>query len=307
MSDIPVGSPPVPPGRHAAPGGWYADPVDPARERYWDGWQWSRNTRPRESQPPAAAGGRPTGYAPPGPTVPPGPPPVSGYPAQTPGGYAPGPTPGGYAPGSTPGGYAPPPPGYPVAPGYGYPPVPVPATADGVPLAGWWWRVLAMVIDNVLLSAVVTILAAPVWLPIYEAFAAYFQAVVEAAQAGAAAPPVMDPNQLVPVRAQVILTALSVGLGLAYHAGFLRWKGATLGKLACRLRVVPVDQGRHPGPLSWGAVITRAAIWVLPGVSSLLALFTVVDALFPLWQPKRQALHDLAAKTQVVRRGGPTR
>ena len=32
-----------------------------------------------------------------------------------------------------------------------------------------------------------------------------------------------------------------------------------------------------------------------------------VDALFPLWQPKRQALHDLAAKTQVVRRGGPTR
>jgi uncharacterized RDD family membrane protein YckC len=297
MSDIPVGSPPVPPGRHAAPGGWYADPVDPARERYWDGWQWSRNTRPRESQPPPTAGGRPTGYAPPSPAGPPGPAPGSGYPGPAPGGYAPGPTPGGYAP----------PPGYPVAPGYGYPPVPVPATADGVPLAGWWWRVLAMVIDIVLLSTVVTILAAPVWLPIYEAFAAYFQAVVEAAQAGAAAPPVMDPNQLVPVRAQVILTALSVGLGLVYHAGFLRWKGATPGKLTCRLRVVPVDQGRHPGPLGWGAVITRAAIWVLPGISSLLALFTVVDALFPLWQPKRQALHDLAAKTQVVRRGGPTR
>src|SRR5918997_1039659 len=56
----------------------------------------------------------------------------------------------------------------------------------------------------------------PVRRPIYEAFAAYFQAVVEAAQAGAAAPPVMDPNQLVPVRAQVILTALSVGPGLGY-------------------------------------------------------------------------------------------
>ena len=306
MSDIPVGSPPVPPGRHAAPGGWYADPVDPARERYWDGWQWSRNTRPRESQPPPADGGRPTGYAAPDPAGPPGPAPGGGYPGPTSGGYPPGPTPGGYPPGPTPGGYAPPP-GYPVAPGYGYPPVPVPATADGVPLAGWWWRVLAMVIDNVLLSTVVTILAAPVWLPIYEAFAAYLQAVVEAAQAGAAAPPVIDPNQLVPVRAQVILTALTVGLGLAYHAGFLRWKGATLGKMACRLRVVPVDQGRHPGPLSWGAAITRAAVWVLPGISSLLALFTVVDVLFPLWQPKRQALHDLAAKTQVVRRGGPTR
>src|ERR687893_2334959 len=65
MSDIPVGSPPVPPGRHAAPGGWYADPVDPARERYWDGWQWSRNTRPRDVAPfppPVPPGGPPPGY-----------------------------------------------------------------------------------------------------------------------------------------------------------------------------------------------------------------------------------------------------
>lgn len=43
--EIPVGSPPAPPGRHAAPGGWYPDPVDTTRERYWDGWQWSRQTR----------------------------------------------------------------------------------------------------------------------------------------------------------------------------------------------------------------------------------------------------------------------
>jgi uncharacterized RDD family membrane protein YckC len=31
-------------------------------------------------------------------------------------------------------------------------------------------------------------------------------------------------------------------------------------------------------------------------------LITVVDVLFPLWHPKRQALHDLGAKTQVIRR-----
>ena len=280
MSDIPVGSPPVPPGRHAAPGGWYADPVDPARERYWDGWQWSRNTRPRESQPPPYAAGSAPG----------------GYPAarrsrllRSRTGRAPTPKP-----------Y--PPAGLSSGPRVRYPAGPMVTTADGVPLAGWWWRVLAAVIDNVLLSTVVTIIAAPVWLPIYEAFAAYLEAVIEAAQAGAAAPPVMDPNQLIPIRAQVILTALSVGLGLLYHVTFLRWKGATLGKLACRLRVVPVDRGLDPGPLSWNAVVIRAAVWVLPGISSLLALFTVVDALFPLWHPKRQALHDLAAKTQVVKR-----
>jgi uncharacterized RDD family membrane protein YckC len=291
MSDIPVGSPPVPPGRHAAPGGWYADPVDPTRERYWDGWQWSRNTRPREGQAPpyAAAGGAPVGYpAAPGPAA-------GGYPGQ-PGGY-PG-QPGGY-PGQPAGSYGPP--GYPAAPPYGYPTGPVAVTADGVPLSGGWWRVLAAVIDSVLLSTVVTIFAAPLWLPVYEAFAAYLEAIVAAQRTGVP-PPAMDPNQLFPVRAQVLLTTLTVGLGLIYHVLFLRWRGATLGKLACRLRVVPVDRGLHRGGLSWNAAIIRAAIWVLPGISSLLALFTVVDALFPLWQPKRQALHDLAAKTQVVRR-----
>ena len=284
MSDIPVGSPPVPPGRHAAPSGWYADPVDPTRERYWDGWQWSRNTRPREGQPPpyaAASGAAPAGY--------PGGAPA-GYPGVAPGNPS-GPAPGGYGqPGY--------PPNYPV--GYGRPTGPVAVTADGVPLSGWWWRVLAAVIDNLLLSTVVTILAAPLWLPVYEAFRAYVEAILAAQRTGVP-PPVVDPSQLFPVRAQLLLTSLTVGLGLVYHVLFLRWKGATLGKLACGLRVVPVDRGRHRGGLSWRAAVIRAAIWVLPGISALLALFTLVDALFPLWQPKRQALHDLAAQTQVVR------
>ncbi|WP_026925697.1 RDD family protein [Granulicoccus phenolivorans] len=44
---IPVGTPPVPPGRHAAPPGWYADPLDARRERYWDSLTWSREVRER--------------------------------------------------------------------------------------------------------------------------------------------------------------------------------------------------------------------------------------------------------------------
>jgi uncharacterized RDD family membrane protein YckC len=40
---------------------------------------------------------------------------------------------------------------------------------------------------------------------------------------------------------------------------------------------------------------------VLPSINSFLSLITVLDVLFPLWHPKRQALHDLAAKTQVIR------
>jgi uncharacterized RDD family membrane protein YckC len=71
--------------------------------------------------------------------------------------------------------------------------------------------------------------------------------------------------------------------------------------LICGLRVVRVDQGHDPGPLPWSSIFIRAGIWVLPGISSLLSLITVVDVLFPLWHPKRQALHDMAARTQVIR------
>ena len=125
MSDIPVGSPPAPPGRHAAPGGWYPDPLDLARERYWDGWQWSRNTR--VSEVPQAYRQAPAAPTEPGPY-----------------GHA--------APGS-------------VGP-YVAGPGPMPArqavaTADGVPLAGWWWRALGGLLDAVLVGTVSGLLTLP--------------------------------------------------------------------------------------------------------------------------------------------------
>ena len=126
MSDIPVGSPPAPPGRHAAPTGWYPDPVNSAQERYWDGWQWSRNTRPRADLP----GG---GY---------GQAPYASYPA----------------PNVTR------PPGY-AAPRMGS--VQATMTADGVPLASWWWRVLAVLIDSLITTAIVTVITFPVWRSLY--------------------------------------------------------------------------------------------------------------------------------------------
>jgi uncharacterized RDD family membrane protein YckC len=199
-----------------------------------------------------------------------------------------------------------PPPGYYAQPGYpvrtAAPSYAAAYTADGVRLAGWWWRVLAVAIDNAITSVMVTVVAFPIWRPMYVAFASYFQAVWDAQRSGAPRP-AFDATNLFPLRDQVLLTAVSLAVGLLYHGAFLRWRGATPGKLICGLRVVPVDRGRSRGGLSWTVAAIRAAIWVLPGINSLLAMFTIVDVLFPLWQPKRQALHDLAAKTQVVRPG----
>lgn len=262
MSDIPVGSPPAPPGRHAAPGGWYPDPLDLARERYWDGWQWSRTTRDSEVPPayrqaPAPAAPPPGPYGP-GPAVP----------------YATGPLPGVSRQAAT--------------------------TADGVPLAGWWWRALAGLIDALLVGTVTFVVTLPFYSELFSAFAAWWRQALAVAQTGGQPPPTPNFAAMISGSDQVLVMLVTFVIGLAYHLPFLRVRGATLGMLACGLRVVPVDEGRFAARLPWPTVLVRALLWVLPGALSL-RILTVADVLVPLWHPKRQTLHDLAARTQVVR------
>lgn len=290
-NDIPVGSPPVPPGRHAAPGGWYPDPVDPARERYWDGWQWSRNTREAETPPPAPHPGMPAAGQPQ-----PGQPPQQGYPPQ---------------PGMPPQQQSyPPQQGYPPQPGmppqYGMPAVPpggqpVLRTADGVEVSGWWYRVLAAVIDWLIFTVISGLVSIPIYLRMVPAFQALFEESMRAAEQGRIMP-MTDTTQLIPPGDQLLLTVIAIGVGLLYHGFFLRWRGATPGKLVVGLRVVPLDEGRFTGQLPWRAVILRTLIWVLPGVAAVLAIFQLIDVLVPLGHPKKQALHDLAAGTQVIKK-----
>ncbi|GAA1435085.1 hypothetical protein GCM10009616_31240 [Microlunatus lacustris] len=299
MSGIPVGSPPVPPGRHAAPSGWYADPLDAAQERYWDGWQWSRNTRPREGAGPAA----PVVTGPAQPGYPQGPAGPAGGQSQPPQGYPPQAYPG-YPPPGYPGH---PPQGYPGQPPQGYPGQPEAGrprqaafTADGVRLAGWGWRVLAGVVDAVVVTVLVTLATLPLLVPMLGRMSVYFREVVAAAERGLPQPP-LDPQSLLSTGDQLLITLASVAITFVYHAVFLRWRAATPGKLLCGLRVVPVDRGQAEGGLDGRRAVSRSLVWAAPGLNTLLGLFQLVDVLFPLWHPRRQAIHDLVARTQVVR------
>lgn len=289
MSDeIPVGSPPVPHGRHAAPGGWYADPVDGSRERYWDGWQWTRNVRPLSG----AAGG-PAGQ--PSTSDPAAGQPGQSYPGAQPGqSYAPG-QPGAYGPSS----YGPAQPG-PYAPGYapaGY--QLVPATADGVPLSGWWWRVLAFLIDSFLVYAVVGLIAEVTGLAdrINQGLNAYEAYITEVLTTGAS-PDILYALSLLNTPANMIRNVLLIVVFVIYSGLMLKARGATLGKMLCRLRVVPLDQGRSaPG-------LPTAKAWLRPLVLQLMGLvwlLQLVDFLFPLWDKRKQTLHDKIVTTQVVR------
>ena len=276
-SEIPVGSPPVPPGRHAAPSGWYVDPINRANERYWDGWQWSRTTRPNENAAPPA---------PAGPT------------------WSPQPAPG---PGQQPYGQQPQQPygqqpyGQPGHPAGAYGGKPVALTADGVPLAGWWWRALAIVIDALIVGVVSSLLVLPIYLRLASSLGDYFSSAMEAAQAGRPMPPQPDVNALLTGSDQLILVAVGFAVHTLYLVLFLRWRSATPGKLVAGLRVVPLDRGRSTEKLGWSTVVTRALVWTVPNLQTFLVVVRIIDVAMPLWNPKKQALHDAAAKTQVVK------
>ncbi|MDO5499256.1 MAG: RDD family protein [Propionibacteriaceae bacterium] len=266
MSDeIPVGSPPAPPGRHAAPGGWYADPVAEGRERYWDGWQWTRNVRPRP-------GGRAR----------------SGHPPQDQ--VQPGQPPGAYAPQSGPAAYR-----------------MVPATADGVPLAGWGWRALAFAVDYFLLNALTQFIAmvTPLGAGIRRSTNAYEAYLTEVLTTDTQVD-FAHLTSLLMSTEMIISSVISTLLFIVYSGLMLRARGATLGKMLFRLRVVPVDQGQSPPGLPG-----RQA-WLRPTVTQVFGLLwpvALIDYLFPLWDRRRQTLHDKVVTTQVIRvaRGLPQR
>ncbi len=89
---------------------------------------------------------------------------------------------------------------------------------------------------------------------------------------------------------------------MAYYALLWRFSSATVGQLICGLRVVPAETGQGLPRLGWSTVLVRALIWVLPAqLGSYLIIFWLLNCLSPLWNRRRQSLHDLAARTQVVK------
>jgi len=302
--------------------GWYDDPDDPTQLRYFDGILWTGNRVPKAS--PTAAqstigraqtggndrpAGRSTeqvsrpGQQPPAgqPQAPYGQPPQGGQPPygqspadQSPYGQQPpgphgqyGPGPYGGNPGHVPGGYA----------------LGAPTTPDGEPLAGWGTRLWARVIDGVILAVLTGILGFSYVRGYAGWFERYLQQVTQDAARG-----VQTPMDMVAMQGQIWqyylpLTLIAVGAGLVYETFFLVRTGATPGKMAAGVRVRRRDD---PGSLTVVDALKRQALWVVCNLGSLvlgpLSFVPVIDGIWPLWDGKRQALHDKIADTNVVLR-----
>jgi uncharacterized RDD family membrane protein YckC len=280
--------------------GWYPDPMSSGASvvRYWDGTRWTQHV---QAAPEAAP--EPSASPVPDPTAP-----ISGYPpapSATPYGQSPyGQSPYGQSPyGQSPYGQSP----YGQSP-YGAPPAPWATprdyTPDGQRLAGWWVRFGAVFVDGLITSLASLIVGFPWWRKIVSSYVDFVQESVDAAQAGQPAP---DPTSwLSGLYPQVIVVGLiGAAITFVYYVGFLRWRGATPGKMAFGLQVRLRDA---PGQLPWNAILLRwvgryalSLLGFVPWVGTFAGIYPLLDGLWPLWDGQRQALHDKLAKTNVVR------
>jgi uncharacterized RDD family membrane protein YckC len=134
--------------------------------------------------------------------------------------------------------------------------------ANGAPLAEWWRRAAAVVIDTAVL-----------WIPL-----------------------------MLATHSMERLGRIAVGLvaGVVYF-GLLNGgaRGQTLGKMVWNIRVRDAATGGPLGPAK--AAVRYAVPAVLASFIPFLGLLVwLTDGLWPLWDRRRQALHDKVVASVVV-------
>jgi uncharacterized RDD family membrane protein YckC len=256
------------------PAGWYDDPENPGQLRYWDGILWTSHVTPRRTIDPAASAA-------------PAASPSSTPPAAERGSVPPGPSAYGQWPyvaqGSRPGAY--------------------PArwvTVDGVPLAGWWRRVLAYIVDSI----VCTVLATPFTYRLTQdsltALDNWFTNLQDAVRSGATVPD-LPADVVTPLTA---VGLIGVAVALVYEIVLVSRTGQTVGRWATGTSVRRTDRPGAPGlEVATRRTLVKLAnrlLSAVPFIGNIATVFGVVDVLWPLWDKRRQAIHDLAAGTQVV-------
>ena len=273
------------------PAGWYDDPRDPSQLRYWDGVVWSSHVSPKVSPTLAQSTiGMPYGVSP-----------ASARP-QSPGSQ------GAQGASTTQRGYDAPLQGQGPAgdqwPAYGQGPGALgqqdrgwqsrPAsTPDGVPLSGWWLRVGARVLDVIFTGLLSLPFTGWFYYRYISGMVDWSKGVAAQSTSGSAPVVAFPPWDIL----QFAVAASIIGLLIsgAYEVFFLSRSGATPGKKIVGISVRLRDRA---GPPTMKAVLLRTGcILVLSLISSLAYL---LDVLWPLWDDKKQAIHDKAAATNVV-------
>ena len=192
--------------------------------------------------------------------------------------------PAGPPPGQPPGQPMPPAPGGGAPPAYG---APGPTDAQGRPLAEWWKRLVAAIIDGVIVGIPLNIILSIVGVGMFQASELEIDPVTGQLES-------TGPGFVVSL---LLMSLVALAVWAAYFIFFHgSEKGQTPGKMIMKIQVRDEATG---GPLGYGKaglrlLVTWGLSWLTCGIGGLL------NGLWPLWDPKRQALHDKVANTLVV-------
>ncbi len=267
-----------------ATAGWYDDPDEPDQLRYFDGIVWTAHTTPRVS--PTAASST-IGHA--------YPTPAAGTRSQ------PGQSGSSGHRGSQSGQSGNP---------WAAPPVTGGAQwqgrrdvlPDGAVLAEWWRRLVARIVDWVLVGVITTLLAWPFLQRLISAFDTYFQDAMRQAQQGGAPDTTAFTSAI--TEAALPISLISLAVTVLYETVFLVWRSATPGKMLFGTTVRRVGRAGGIGLVDAlkRQLLTVAAdvVGFVPLVGIAGTMLSIIDPAWLLWDPKRQALHDKVADTVVV-------
>lgn len=96
----------------------------------------------------------------------------------------------------------------------------------------------------------------------------------------------------------LILFALGFLAAISYEVLMLKYRGATLGKMACGLKVVRAGGG----DLGWGVSFGRFFMWnvVTQGVPYLNMILTLISTIMAGVDEQKRSLHDRVCDTRVI-------
>jgi uncharacterized RDD family membrane protein YckC len=319
--------------------GWFDDPEDDQQLRYFDGVVWTKHTTPRSTRQASSTPSQPGQQQFPGQGHPPQYPgqmqsgaaqapggegqhgqAQGGQPTQQPEGWqAPNPqfpgspqsgqwnAPQGQQgqqqyPGQQP--YQPQQPGQQAswnAPGYGAFST-GPTTPDGQPLATFWQRVGAYLIDGIIQFVLVLVLGGWLLVRALGPLLDDFRRAIESNDP--AAFETINTTNL-DYGSLIAFAVISAAIQFGYAVLFLSRTGATPGKAALG---ISVRLRERPGVPSIAVAARRSSVQTvlsllsnIPVLGNIAGLAALLDLLWPAWDDKKQALHDKVAATNVVK------
>ncbi|WP_214107418.1 RDD family protein [Acrocarpospora catenulata] len=164
------------------------------------------------------------------------------------------------------------------------------------PLAEWWQRLVARLIDGVILGVVV-------YLIIGRIIASAFSTTETVSVLGVSAQ-----VQTVSFTGLLLSAIISVLLYGAYEFFLVSRDGQTIGKKVMKIRIVKLGAPLQGG-VDTETLIKRIGVLYGPQIlgfntvlNMIAGIFSLVNVLWPLWdKPLQQAIHDKVAGTVVVK------